>query len=89
MNVDLVLVDERSSFRNDASSVERRVLDLSGRNGLVHDVQKLAVAVFEAAPETTIKEMPVATRVAINGFGRIGRGFLRAALADPRSRSLR
>jgi glyceraldehyde 3-phosphate dehydrogenase len=26
--------------------------------------------------------MPVATRVAINGFGRIGRGFLRAALAD-------
>jgi glyceraldehyde 3-phosphate dehydrogenase len=27
--------------------------------------------------------MPVATRVAINGFGRIGRGFLRAALADP------
>ena len=25
----------------------------------------------------------MATRVAINGFGRIGRGFLRAALADP------
>jgi glyceraldehyde 3-phosphate dehydrogenase len=25
----------------------------------------------------------VATRVAINGFGRIGRGFLRAALSDP------
>ena len=29
-----------------------------------------------------IKETPVATRVAINGFGRIGRGFLRAALDD-------
>ncbi|HEV7958543.1 MAG TPA: gluconeogenesis factor YvcK family protein [Acidimicrobiales bacterium] len=53
VNVDLVLVDERSSFWNDPSSVERRVVDLSGRNGLVHDVQKLAVAVFEAAPETT------------------------------------
>ncbi len=30
-----------------------------------------------------MKEKPVATRVAINGFGRIGRGFLRAALGDP------
>jgi glyceraldehyde 3-phosphate dehydrogenase len=27
--------------------------------------------------------MPVATRVAINGFGRIGRGFLRAVLVNP------
>jgi uncharacterized cofD-like protein len=51
VNVDLALVDERSSFANDPSSVERRVADLSGRNGLVHDVQKLAVAIFEAAPE--------------------------------------
>jgi glyceraldehyde 3-phosphate dehydrogenase len=30
-----------------------------------------------------VKETAVATRVAINGFGRIGRGFLRAALANP------
>jgi glyceraldehyde 3-phosphate dehydrogenase len=30
-----------------------------------------------------MKETAVATRVAINGFGRIGRGFLRAALANP------
>jgi glyceraldehyde 3-phosphate dehydrogenase len=30
-----------------------------------------------------MKEIPVATRVAINGFGRIGRGFLRAALGNP------
>ncbi len=29
-----------------------------------------------------MKETPVATRVAINGFGRIGRGFLRAALGN-------
>lgn len=52
VGVDLVLVDERSSFVGDPSSVERRVVDLSGRNGLVHDVQKLALAVFEAAPST-------------------------------------
>src|ERR1700722_1356070 len=30
-----------------------------------------------------MKETPVATRVAINGFGRIGRGFLRAAIGNP------
>jgi glyceraldehyde 3-phosphate dehydrogenase len=30
-----------------------------------------------------MKDTPVATRVAINGFGRIGRGFLRAALGNP------
>jgi glyceraldehyde 3-phosphate dehydrogenase len=30
-----------------------------------------------------MRETAVATRVAINGFGRIGRGFLRAALANP------
>jgi uncharacterized cofD-like protein len=52
VSVDLVLVDERSSFANDPSSIDRQVLDLSGKNGLVHDVQKLAVAVLEAAPET-------------------------------------
>jgi uncharacterized cofD-like protein len=51
VNVDLVLVDERSSFAKDPSSVEERVVDLAGNNGLVHDVQKLAVAIFEAAPE--------------------------------------
>jgi len=51
VNVDVVLVDERSSFAKDPSSVEQRVIDLAGNNGLVHDVQKLAVAIFEAAPE--------------------------------------
>jgi glyceraldehyde 3-phosphate dehydrogenase len=29
------------------------------------------------------REFPVAIRVAINGFGRIGRGYLRASLANP------
>jgi uncharacterized cofD-like protein len=51
VSVDLVLVDERSSFATDPSSVERRVVDVAGSNGLVHDVQKLAVAIFEAAPD--------------------------------------
>jgi uncharacterized cofD-like protein len=51
VSVDLVLVDERSSFATDPSSVERRVVDVAGSNGLVHDVQKLAVAIFEAASD--------------------------------------
>ncbi len=51
VSVDLVLVDKGSSFAHDPSSVEQRVVDLAGKNGLVHDVQKLAVAIFEAAPE--------------------------------------
>ena len=51
VSVDLVLVDASSPFARDPSSVERRVIDLAGGNGLVHDVQKLAVAIFEAAPE--------------------------------------
>jgi uncharacterized cofD-like protein len=51
VKVDLVLVEECSTFANDPSSVERQVVDLAGSNGLVHDVQKLAVAIFEAAPQ--------------------------------------
>lgn len=50
VSVDAVLVDERTSFAKDSSSVDSRVVDLAGRNGLVHDVSKLAVAVLEAAP---------------------------------------
>ncbi len=42
---DLVLVDERSSFVDDPCTLTTRVRDLAGRNGLVHDVQKLASAV--------------------------------------------
>jgi 2-phospho-L-lactate transferase/gluconeogenesis factor (CofD/UPF0052 family) len=49
VNVDLVLVGERSSYASDASSVPTHVVDLSGANGLVHDVQKLAMAVLESA----------------------------------------
>ena len=47
VNVDLVLVDERSTYANDPCTVETRVRDLSDRRGLVHDVQKLAKAVFD------------------------------------------
>jgi uncharacterized cofD-like protein len=42
---DVVLVDERSLYASDPSTVETRVRDLSDRRGLVHDVQKLARAV--------------------------------------------
>jgi uncharacterized cofD-like protein len=51
VTVDVVLVDERSSFAKDPSSVEHRLVDVAGGNGRVHDVQKLAVAIFEAAPD--------------------------------------
>jgi uncharacterized cofD-like protein len=47
VHVDLVLVDERSSYANDPCAVETRVRDLSDRRGLVHDVQKLAQAVLD------------------------------------------
>ncbi|HTT59178.1 MAG TPA: gluconeogenesis factor YvcK family protein [Acidimicrobiales bacterium] len=49
VDVDLVLVDERSPFARDDATVARVVADLAGGNGLVHDVQKLAVTVFENA----------------------------------------
>jgi 2-phospho-L-lactate transferase/gluconeogenesis factor (CofD/UPF0052 family) len=49
VGVDLVLVGERSSFATHAASVPTRVVDLSGANGLVHDVQKLSMAVLESA----------------------------------------
>jgi uncharacterized cofD-like protein len=47
VEIDLVLVDERSSFADDPSSVATHVTDLAAGNGLVHDVQKLARAVLE------------------------------------------
>jgi uncharacterized cofD-like protein len=43
----VVLVDASSSFASDPCSIEVRVHDLTGRNGLVHDVQKLAGAVLD------------------------------------------
>jgi uncharacterized cofD-like protein len=45
--VDLVLVDERSSFASDSCTIVKRVRDLAAANGLVHDVQKLAKAVLK------------------------------------------
>ncbi|HVA52546.1 MAG TPA: gluconeogenesis factor YvcK family protein [Acidimicrobiales bacterium] len=45
--VDLVFVDERSPFANDACTVSTLVRDLSTSNGLMHDVQKLASTVLE------------------------------------------
>jgi uncharacterized cofD-like protein len=42
---DVVLVDEASQYASEPCSLERRVVSLSGRNGLVHDVQKLAEAI--------------------------------------------
>ncbi|MCU1364122.1 MAG: hypothetical protein JWM55_1950 [Acidimicrobiaceae bacterium] len=50
VNVDLVLVDERSSYAEDSCTVETRVRDLSDPRGLVHDVQKLAGAVLGEVP---------------------------------------
>lgn len=41
-----VLVDARSDFAAQDSSTPRSVADLAGENGLVHDVQKLADALF-------------------------------------------
>jgi uncharacterized cofD-like protein len=42
---DVVLVDKRSLYATQPCSLKVRAADLSGRNGLVHDVQKLAEAV--------------------------------------------
>jgi len=49
VSVDLVLVGERSSFATQTATISTRVVDLSGANGLVHDVQKLSMAVLESA----------------------------------------
>jgi uncharacterized cofD-like protein len=49
VGVDLVLVDRGSPFARDDSTVPLRVVDLAGANGLVHDVQKLSMAVLECA----------------------------------------
>jgi 2-phospho-L-lactate transferase/gluconeogenesis factor (CofD/UPF0052 family) len=46
---DVVLVDERGAFGKDSCTVPVRRADLSGDNGLVHDVQKLAQAVAAIA----------------------------------------
>jgi uncharacterized cofD-like protein len=43
---DAVLVDQRSLYASQPCSIDVHVADLSGRNGLVHDVQKLAEAVI-------------------------------------------
>jgi uncharacterized cofD-like protein len=43
---DVVLVDERSVFANQECSLDVHRANLSGRNGMVHDVQKLADAAF-------------------------------------------
>ena len=42
---DVVLVDEKSSYAREQCSLEVHLADLSARNGLVHDVQKLGEAV--------------------------------------------
>ncbi|MEO9181222.1 MAG: gluconeogenesis factor YvcK family protein [Acidimicrobiales bacterium] len=43
---DVVLVDQRSHYASESCSLRVHVADLSGGTGLVHDVQKLAEAVF-------------------------------------------
>ncbi len=43
---DRVLVDVRSTFARETCSLATTVADIAGRNGLVHDVQKLAGAVL-------------------------------------------
>lgn len=47
---DLVLVGKRSTFANDRCVLATRVVDLTGENGLVHDVQKLSNALLDEAP---------------------------------------
>jgi uncharacterized cofD-like protein len=48
---DVVLVDERSPFASQSCTLRRRVADVAGENGLVHDVQKLAQAVTALATD--------------------------------------
>ena len=79
---DVVLVDERSEFACQPCPVPAVVTDLAGGNGLVHDVQKLARAARRPGGRAP-KEIRMTVRVGINGFGRIGRGYLRAALDRP------
>jgi uncharacterized cofD-like protein len=43
---DVVLVDQRSEFASQQCSLPVHIANLSARNGLVHDVQKLTEAVF-------------------------------------------
>jgi len=43
---DHVLVDSRGAFGSEPCSIPKTTTDLVGRNGLVHDVQKLAQAIF-------------------------------------------
>src|ERR1039458_7884848 len=45
----VVLVDHRSEFASQQCSLPVHIADLSGRNGMVHDVQKLTEAVFAEA----------------------------------------
>jgi uncharacterized cofD-like protein len=44
---DVVFVDGSSTFGQEVCSLPTRVLDLAGKSGLVHDVQKLARAVHD------------------------------------------
>jgi uncharacterized cofD-like protein len=46
---DVVLVDQFSEFASQRCSLPVHIANLSGRNGLVHDVQKLTEAVFAEA----------------------------------------
>ncbi len=48
---DVVLVDARSPFATQSCTLARRVADVAGENGLVHDVQKLAQAVTALATD--------------------------------------
>ena len=43
---DLVLVEQRSAYASQSCSLRVQIADLSGGNGRVHDVQKLAETVF-------------------------------------------
>ena len=45
----VVLVDHRSEFATQRCSLPVHIADLAGRNGMVHDVQKLTEAVFAEA----------------------------------------
>ena len=42
----VVLVDQRSVFAPQQCSLPVHIADLAGRNGMVHDVQKLTEAVL-------------------------------------------
>jgi hypothetical protein len=80
---DHVLYDPQALLQPERPSDLLSGYELMGRNGRVHDAQKLAQALGSLVSQWFVsagglKGMTV--RVGINGFGRIGRGFLRASL---------